>query len=202
MGLFQEPIRVGRRRHSQGQTLVEFALVFPLFFTLLLGLIEFTMMFNATLSVNYAARDGALAAAEAGDQLGADCFILKAIESAVGAPSDRSRIGQVLVYKSTPNGVMIGSATTYTRTGGANTSICAAVDGSTMPYTLSANGYTETGRCNVLAGCGGASTTVDNIAVRVTYTHQWVTPLRNFIGGGPGGISFDRSSVMRMEPVL
>jgi hypothetical protein len=29
-----------------------------------------------------------------------------------------------------------------------------------------------------------------------------VTPLRNFVGGGGGGLSFDRSSIMRMEPVL
>ncbi len=202
MGLFPEPIRVRRRTDSRGQTLVEFALVFPLFFTLLLGLIEFTMLFNATLSVNYGARDGALAGAEAGDQAGADCVILKAVEGAIGAPADRTRVDRVLIYNSTPNGTMIGSATIYTRTGAANTTTCAAVDGSTIPYTLSANGYDQTNRCNILAGCGGASTTVDNIAVRVTYTHQWVTPLRNFIGGGAGGISFDRSSVMRMEPVL
>ena len=44
--------------------------------------------------------------------------------------------------------------------------------------------------------------TVDNVAVKVTYHHDWVTPLSNFIGGGPGGLTFDRDSVMRMEPIL
>ena len=29
------------------------------------------------------------------------------------------------------------------------------------------------GRCNILAGCGVGSTTVDNVGVRVTYTHAW-----------------------------
>jgi Flp pilus assembly protein TadG len=192
--------RAGQR--SRGQTLVEFALVFPLFFTLILGLIEFTMLFNATLSINYASRDGALSGAEAGDQAGADCVILKSVENAVGAPADRGRISQVQIYKSTPNGVQIGAATIYSRSGVPNPVPCAGIDGSSIPYSQTANGYNETDRCSVLAGCGGTSTTVDNISVRVFYTHVWVTPLRNFIGGGPGGISFERSSVMRMEPIL
>jgi Flp pilus assembly protein TadG len=192
----------GRRRRARGQSLVEFALVFPIFVTMLMGFIEFGMLFNATLAINYSSRDGALAAAEAGNALGSDCIILKMVDAAVTAPTDDSRITQVEIYKATPNGAVIGSPTTYLRTGTANTTICASVDGSSLFYTQSANGYPETGRCNILAGCGGGSTTVDNVAIRVYYTHQWVTPLRNFVGGGGGGISFDRSSVMRMEPVL
>jgi Flp pilus assembly protein TadG len=200
MRLAPDRLRVGRR--TRGQSLVEFALVFPLFFTLVLGFIEFGLLFNATLSVNYAARDGALAGAEAGNQIGSDCVILKAVDAAVSAPTDRSRISQVQVFKATPNGTMIGAPTVYDRTTTPNTSICAALDGSVLMYTQASNAYNETNRCNILAGCGGSSTTVDNIGVRIYYTHQWVTPLRNFIGGGPGGISFDRASVMRMEPVL
>ncbi len=65
-----------RSRGDRGQSLVEFALVFPIFFTLLLGLIEFAFVFNAILAMNYAARDAALSAAEAGDRSGADCIIL------------------------------------------------------------------------------------------------------------------------------
>jgi Flp pilus assembly protein TadG len=200
MRLLSNRPRVGR--HARGQSLVEFALVFPLFFTLVLGFIEFGMLFNATLSLNYAARDGALAGAEAGNQFGSDCVILKAVDAAVNAPADRAKISQVQIFKATPNGTMIGSPTVYDRTTTPNSSICSALDGSVLMYTQTANAYTETGRCNVLAGCGTPGTTVDNIGVRVYYTHQWVTPLRNFVGGGPGGISFDRASVMRMEPVL
>ena len=194
----------GKAGARRGQTLVEFALVFPLFFTLVLGLIEFGFVFNATLSVNYAARDAALAAAEAGNLNGADCVILKAVDSAVGSPSDDGRIVQIEIYQSNPNGGMIGSPTVYTRFGGLNAAPCANVDGSSVAYVQSANGYPELSRCNILAGCDpiDPADSVDNVAVRITYTHSWVTPLRNFIGGGPGGLSFDRSSVMRMEPVL
>ena len=187
-------------RGIAGQSLVEFALVFPIFVTMLMGIIEFAFVFNALLGVNFASRDAALAGAEAGDGLGADCVILKAVDDAIGAPTADDRIASVEIYKANANGVQVGASTIYTR-GGSRT--CAFIDGTTsvQPYTLTADGYTETSRCNILAGCVSGGT-VDNIGVRITYTHSWVTPLQNFIGGGSGGLTFDRSSVMRMEPVL
>ena len=45
-----------------GQSLVEFALVFPMFFILFLGVVEFAFAFNAILAVNFASRDAALCA--------------------------------------------------------------------------------------------------------------------------------------------
>ncbi len=185
---------------ERGQTLVEFALVFPLFLLMMVGLIEFAFVFNALLSVNYAARDAALAAAEAGDVAGGDCSILKSIDTAIGAPADRARIQTVEIYQATPNGAMIGSPTTY-QPGPARTCTFPDRTVGTVAWTRVSNGYPEASRCNILGGCvpGG---TVDNVAVRISYIHPWVTPLRNFIGGGAGGFTFDRSSVMRMEPVL
>lgn len=178
-------------------------MVFPLFITMLMGLIEFAFVFNATLSVNYAARDAALAAAEAGDASGADCVILSAIDSAIGAPTADNRVQTVEIYEARANGTLTGSPTIYAR--GGSTS-CTYIDGSTatIPYSRTQNGYPEASRCNVLGGCDAivVDDTVDNVGVRITYTHAWVTPLKNFIGGGPGGLTFDRSSVMRMEPIL
>ncbi len=52
-----------------------------------------------------------------------------------------------------------------------------------------------------MAGCDGG-TSVDNIAVRVTYNHPWITPISTFAGGGFGGLTFQRTSIMRMEPIL
>jgi Flp pilus assembly protein TadG len=197
------PASERRARPQRGQSLVEFAMVFPLFVTLVMGLIEFAFVFNAMLSVNYAARDAALAAAEAGDTLGADCVVLTAIESAIGSPTADDRIQLIEIYETTPNGAMFGSPTAYSRFGSMS---CTYIDGTTatVPYTRIQNGYPEGSRCNILAGCDPlvANDTVDNVGVRVTYTHQWVTPLRNFVGGGTGGLTFDRASIMRMEPVL
>ncbi len=199
LGRRARPRRIGPDS-SRGQTLVEFALVFPLFLLMMVGLIEFTFVFNGVLSVNYAARDAALAAAEAGDVSGGDCSILKSIDTAIGAPADKARIQTVEIYQATPNGAMIGSPTTY-RPGPARS--CTFPDGSVGPIAWAriANGYPEASRCNLLGGCV-AGGTVDNVGVRISYAHPWVTPLRNFIGGGSGGFTFDRSSVMRMEPIL
>lgn len=190
-------------RRREGQSLVEFALVFPLFVTMLMGLIEFAFVFNALLSVNYGARDAALAAAEAGNALGSDCVILAAVDAAVGPPAQDGRILRIEIYRADADGDLLGSATVYDRTG---STTCTFIDGTTsvQPYTRTANGYPETSRCNILAGCDDASSTdsVDVVGVRIDYRHNWVTPLSNFIGGGNGGLTFGRSSIMRMEPVL
>jgi hypothetical protein len=57
-----------------------------------------------------------------------------------------------------------------------------------------------------MAGCpwatgGGSHTGIDHVGVRIFYDHAFVTPLRTFVGIG-NGITFDRSNVMRMEPIL
>lgn len=195
------------RRDERGQTLVEFALAFPVFWVVLLGIIEFAFAFNAVLSVNFASRNAALVAAEAGNALGADCVILLQIEQDVTAPSSANRIQRVNIYRTDRNGTMQGTATVFLRNGGSPTN-CLNTDGTpyTLPYTKTADGYPEPGRCNILAGCPAygpipARTQVDTVGVKVEYDHAWVTPLHNFIGGG-SNFSVDRANAMRMEPVL
>lgn len=177
-------------------------MILPLFVTTILAILEFAFVFNAVLAVNYASRNAALVAAEAGNGVGADCVILQSIESDLSGPADRSRIGRVEIYRAAESGAVIGSPTVYTR--GAGPTTCSFPDGTTIvvPYERTANGYPEAGRCNVLAGCGGSATGLDIVGVRIAYTHTWVTPLRSFVGGNPGGFAFDRSNVNRMEPVL
>ena len=54
---FRSIIAVDEPTGPHGQSLVEFALVFPIFFILLLGIIEFAFVFNAMLAVNFASRE-------------------------------------------------------------------------------------------------------------------------------------------------
>jgi Flp pilus assembly protein TadG len=197
----------GRRRREDGQTLVEFALAFPIFWTVLLGIIEFAFAFNAVLSVNFASRNAALVAAEAGNGLGADCVILVQIEQDITTPANANKIRRVDIYRTNRSGTMQGSPTTYIRNGGTPTT-CNYPDGSslTVPYNLSANGYPEAGRCNVLAGCPAfppvpARDQLDTVGIKIEYDHAWVTPLHQFLGQGPN-FAVDRANAMRMEPVL
>lgn len=207
-------VRLTRRRldrertRTRGQSLVEFALVFPLFFVLLLGIIEFAFAFNAILAINYASRDAALAAAEAGSAPGGDCAILRGIEKDIGPPANHANVSKVDIFRAKSDGspyVLDASwTTTYARTGSTS---CTLPDGTNalVPYTTTpaTNKYPEASRCNLLGGCAGTgnhSPSVDHIGVRVYYDHSYVTPLRTFVGTG-SSFSFDRSNVMRIEPV-
>lgn len=194
------PFRATRRANqAKGQSLVEFALVFPIFFVLLMGLIEFGLVFNALLSINFATRDASLIAAEAGNGTSADCVILQKVEDSVRAPSNHNQITKVEIYKADNQGNPVSGRTdTYVRTG---TPLCTG-----MPYHLSGSaGYPYTDRCNVVNGCPtlpGNPTGVDTIGVRITYHYTWFTPMGSFIGLGITDYTMVEANAMRMEPVL
>jgi Flp pilus assembly protein TadG len=199
----KRPNRTTRRRtEERGQTLVEFALVFPIFFVLLMGMIEFGLVFNALLSINFASRDGSLIAAEAGNASGSDCVILNKVEQGIGAPSSTSRITRVEIYQAGKTGnAMPGKVNTYNRTG---SKTCTLPDSTTLtvPYTLTGSaGYPETSRCNIQGGCGGSGG-VDTIGIKITYAYTPFTPLGSFIGLGSTTYTLVESNAMRMEPVL
>jgi Flp pilus assembly protein TadG len=200
-----------RASNSEGQSLAEFALLAPLFLLLLIGLIEFSFAFNAALNTNYASRAAGLIAAEAGNASAADCLILEAIERAVHTPTDRRQIARVDVQRTNPSGSTVYASTSYRRSGSLT---CTRTDGTrvTTPYSLISNGYPASQRCNVLPpyGCPTltpARTTVDTIAVQITYTYPWHTPLGSLMtmfGGSitGSGMSFVDRNVFRIEPVL
>ncbi len=214
MNLFRRRSSAGRRR-SQGQTLVEFALVFPIFIVMLLAIIEFAFVFNAVLSANYATRDASLIAAEAGSSGGADCVILAKVLEDMRPPVDNSNISEVIIYRAKPsgapwNGSYSGSGNVYTRSG---TTDCSSYGGSAaVPFARITTNYPEGlpnlqtgvgGRCDFLNGCPtNAQRTRDAIGVQVTYGYTWHTPLRNFIPASGGGYTIVRSNEMRMEPIL
>lgn len=182
--------------------MVEFALVFPIFFMILMGIIEFAFAFNAVLAVNFASREATLYGSVASSSVGSDCVILASIEGDVQAPARASAISSVDVFRATANGTQYsgGEITTFTRTGSLT---CTMPDLTTrtVPYTRTTNGYPEAARCNVLAGCGGTHTSVDHLGVRIFYTHNYITPLQTFVGTG-SSFSFNRTNIMRMEPIL
>ena len=199
---------------AAGQSLVEFALVLPLLLVLVVGVLEFGFLLNANLSISYATRDAALVAAEAGDNSGADCLILKKIEDDITPPADDAAIQGVQIYWSDQNGnVLSGAINSYTRSG----STTCNVNGTNVTVPYSASGpllYPAADRCNVILGTGCASghTGLDTIGVKLTYQYGWHTPLRclvSFLGKGNGGCwsniagwTLVSSNAMRMEPVL
>jgi Flp pilus assembly protein TadG len=204
--------RAKTRESSSGQSLVEFALLAPLFLLLLMGLIEFAFVFNSVLNTNYASRGGGLMAAQAGNNAAADCLILNEIERMYNAPADKRQISRVEIQRTNASGGTIYATSAYSRSG---STTCTLLDGTTMsvPYNSVASGYPPSERCTVLPpnGCPTmtpARTTVDTIAVQISYTYPWHTPLRSvmntFRGGSLTGSGFAvvQRNVFRMEPTL
>lgn len=182
--------------------MVEFALVIPLFLLVFIAVLEFALVLNSVLAINFATREASLIGAEAGNASDADCVILAAVETAVGAPSAPDQITGVRIYQANRAGAVIpGRVNAYVRTG---ETVCTYPDGRVVrvPYSpAGAPGYPEASRCNVLAGCGG-STTLDQIGVEVTYQYQWRTPMATILGWSGSGYTLIKSNAMRMEPIL
>ncbi len=195
-----------KRPNSKGQALVEFAFVFPLFMVLLVGVIEYGFLMNATLASSFATRDASLIAAEAGNSSGADCAILKKVEDDISGPSSAANITNVQIYwaDSTTGAIKSGYVNTYTRS--TTQTISCTVSGSTftLPYSAPTIGYPESSRCNVISGasCASGHTGLDTIGVQVTYNYTWHTPLKSLLGFTGPGWTIVKSNAMEMEPVL
>jgi TadE-like protein len=186
-------------RSERGQAIVEFAMVLPVLVLLIIGLMEFSLVWNSRNTVLFASRDGSMLAAEGGSLDGVDCVVLQRVDGDVVSPSSSLRILQISIYWSDRNGNQIGAnQNLYTR--GGSTS-CSYADGTTItvPYTLTTANYLESARCSVLAGCGGGHSTVDTIGVRVTYQHFWMTSFVRFAGNS---VTFTEASITRAEPQL
>src|SRR3989442_5073199 len=96
-------------RGERGQALVEFALLLPLLLLLVLGLVEFSFVWNSRNTVLFASRDGSMLAAEGGSLAGTDCVVLDRIERDIVSPAAAVRVQQVSIYWSDRNGDQIGS---------------------------------------------------------------------------------------------
>jgi hypothetical protein len=194
-----------------GQGLVEFALVLPILMILFMGLMELALALNATIATNRASQNGGHLAAVLGNQLGADCLILREIEEDIAAPNDPSKIQEVVIDRRAMagNDAYPGEKQRYLRSG---QQTCTLPDNTTVvvPYTLQLppGGYAEAQRCSALNGCTSLNpprSTVDNIGVSVKYRHLWATPLNsilNVFAGGDTGWTFTQTNIFRMEPTL
>lgn len=185
------------RREDAGQSLVEFALVLPVLMMMILGLVEFALAFNSRDSVFFAARDGSMLAAEGGRIAGTDCVVLDRVERDIVSPAQPVRVQTVKIFWSDRNGVeQGGQENLYTR-GGSLTCTYGNGTSLTVPYSLTTALYVEADRCDVLAGCGGAHITPDNIGVTINYQHSWVS---SFAQISLSGLVFNITSATRVEP--
>ena len=166
-----------RRRRSRAQSMVEFALVAPIFFALLFGLVEFSLIESSIAAFNFAAKDSA----RIGSFLGrSDSTVDQQIVSDI-----RLRVGGVVfaqtlkieIYRSNTAGDLPTSGTpenVYDISG-------ATIGTQTWPVDI---------RNDTLADA-------DYLGVRISYQYTYLT---GFVSGTGSTLPLYAISVQRIEP--
>jgi Flp pilus assembly protein TadG len=145
--------------------MVEAAVVFPLLFLVLFGIVELGWAFKDSLSVGHGAREAARAGATFGNDAHANMLVLEEVEE-VMSPVGIATGLRVRIYNPDSS-----AGDTYTfalgANGGCNWSPCPNPD---TPLVYTPPTWLPTTR-DVSAPFTG------RIGVRVIYTHQWITKL-------------------------
>ena len=200
-------VKLDAARDARGQSLVEFSLIVPLFLVLLLGILEFGMVFDHVLTISYATREGARTGAAlangskmAEESLGTcsdvDSYVVAAVERVLDSPGspvrgDLANVDQIRIYKSTASGGEVGPVNVWTPGAGP------VVDGTELSFIKSTSGWDSCTRSNVTSN-------PDSLGVSISYRYHAVTPLASLLRffGGPGWTTLPVSdrSVMALNP--
>jgi len=168
-------------------------MVFMIFMTIVVALMEFSFLLTTKIGVTNTAQDAVQLASQLGNTASADFQILQLVEKDISAPLNKARIVSVEIFKTDAYGTKNLGEDKYTRGTGEYpnpTDITQKV-----PYQSSTHTYDPSTRKNVVA------TGVDYIGVIVTYQYTWITPIPNLVSLGSTGMTFVQSSVSRMEPI-
>ena len=184
-------------RGQQGAVLVEAALVLPVIVLLVLGIMEFGLLFTSYSTSTAASRSGARIAATAYSQAGSSATAQNdaATQVALATAADLEvlnnavPVGMVIyeVNPSSTNGAPTGGFPGPGMTGGCTSScIRYTWNAGTQTFTRTSGSWTDPDACG---------TTVDSIGVYVQATH-------NYISGLLGETRrVDGHTVMRLEPL-
>jgi Flp pilus assembly protein TadG len=194
-----------RGRSTRGQSLVEFAVLVPVFLMILLGMLEYGIMFNRHITIEYSTREGARTGAALANGGGArgcapgqspnaanvDPQIIAATErvlKASGASVNMSLVSQIRIYKAAADGTPVaGKVNTWTYSAGAGP----VVDGEALDYVQSgAPGWTACSRDN--------GSTPESLGVAVTYRYDMTTPLAGLLG--ITSLTINDKTVMALNP--
>ena len=189
---------------ERGQSLVEFAVVVPVFLLLLLAMLEFGFAFEHDQTISYATREGARTGAALGDgsttypcsTANFDAPIIAAVErvlTAPGSPIDLSQVSSISVYKSTADG---SPAAGYVNVWTPASSGTPVVDGMALDFKQTTTGWIPCTRNN------GAN--ADALGVSITYTYQFRTTFggifRFMFGNAWSSIPISDKTVMNLNP--
>lgn len=190
------------RGAERGQSMIEMAMILPLLLLLVLGTLEFGMIFDHHLSLEYATREGARtgSALANADNVPADCAnvdpqIIAAVQRVLDSPGsdiDLSQVTQIRIYKSTANGSeTAGFVNVWTYTPGAGP----VVSGAQLDFTGPVN--------PPWAACSRINTQVnpdpDKLGVSITYNYIFKTALGGMLANAT--LTMNDRTVMTLNPL-
>jgi Flp pilus assembly protein TadG len=192
--------RLGRRA-QRGATLVEAALVLPLFFTVVLGIIEGSFLMRDYLTIANITGDAGRAASTYANDPDADFRIIQEIQGAAEAVG-ADHIIRVVVFKASgPDSAVPTACKTASSSQAANSCniypTAAFFDDDPTHFTcdlsqpFSSGGWCPTSRKVAIQGSGGPP---DYLGVYVRLQHTSITRLFG------GDSVLERTSIFRLEP--
>lgn len=158
---------LSRPTESRGQAIVELALIVPIVFVLLMGVLEIGLLMNTKLNLQAATRNAVRMGTIDGQNASADYDIIRAITATQGI--DPSRITRIDIFKANPDGSMPTASNSD--------------DWFTMTPT-GTGGYTATAQLiDWPPSQRRIAEPPQYLGVRLTYRYSSATPLFGAIGG-------------------
>lgn len=179
------PFRRSEGKKERGATLVEFSLVLPILFLVLVGIFEIGMAFKSYLTVAYLAREGARLAAFTGTDPNADCTTITSLALQMGS-QDLARLDRIEIFKADSSGNPTPGAINTFRFTGADHQNCA--------HWTKTTPWLSTSRQTDVSPTG--TPPLDVIGVRIVIVHPWITQFPPFYGN----LNVDENTIVRMEP--
>jgi len=193
-------VRRRARDGERGAALIEAAILLPLFFMLVFGILEFGFAFRNYLTVANGTRDGARTGTTAGTVADSDHQVLQAIADSMSA-MDQDDIEQIVVFRATgPDDTVPTSCTLLGSAGQSGADACNVY--TPAQFSLAASQF----------DCGGPGTAPDDdwcptdreVAVNgpPDYLGVWIKVKYDYITGlfPGGGMTFTDTTIMRLEP--
>ncbi len=175
-----------RLRSERGIALVESAFVIPIILMIAIGAAEMGFAMVSQLTASNAVREGARVGAAGRDAASAELAILRSVEQAMCSLQNGDLLA-VEVFKADADGEPFNSSTHLNRYEPSGPLVC---DSSTTTALSCVNGcpWPPSLRSDSVVA-------LDDLGVRVTYTHNWVS---SFVFRSP--VTWTDSTVMRLEP--
>ncbi len=188
-------------KHERGATLVEAALITPVFFLLIFGILEMGLLYRDALTNSNAAKEGARSASVNGSSTSADYLILRSIENGIGSIGIENLENIVVFKASGPNDTVPDACRTGSQPG-----VCNRYDAASFFRELNVAGTsTPTGNFGCRPGfsidrhwCPSERNTTlgasEYVGVHVETRHDYIT---GFFGAST---TLEDTNIIRLEP--